>query len=38
MPLADNLAASANNEIFISTGENGLFRRQGIEVYMLVLR
>jgi exo-beta-1,3-glucanase (GH17 family) len=35
VPLADNLTASANNELFVSTGENGVFRRQGIDVYVL---
>jgi exo-beta-1,3-glucanase (GH17 family)/DNA-binding beta-propeller fold protein YncE len=34
-PLADNLATSGNNEFFVSTGENALFRRQGVDVYVL---
>ena len=34
-PLADNLATSGNNEFFVSTGENGLFRRLGVDVYVL---
>jgi DNA-binding beta-propeller fold protein YncE len=35
IPLADNLTGSVNDEIFIATGENGVFRRQGIDVYMM---
>lgn len=34
-PLADNVAASGNHEFFVSTGENGLFRRLGVDVYVL---
>lgn len=33
--LADNLTTSANNEVFVSTGENDSVRRQGIDVYVL---
>lgn len=35
VPLADNLATSGNNEFFVSSGESGLFRRLGIDVYVL---
>lgn len=34
-PLADNLAVSASDEIFVSSGYNDLVRRQGIDVYVL---
>ena len=35
IPLADNLARSGRDEIFVSTGENDLFRREGVDVFML---
>ncbi|MBN1932550.1 MAG: hypothetical protein JW786_13185 [Desulfobacterales bacterium] len=35
VPLADNLTTSGNNEFFVSSGENDLFRRLGIDVYVL---
>lgn len=34
-PLADNLATSGNNEFYVSTGESGLVRRLGVDVYVL---
>ncbi len=34
-PLADNLAASGSDEIFVSSGVNDLIRRQGVNVYVL---
>lgn len=34
-PLADNVATSGNNEFFVSSGENDLFRRLGVDVYVL---
>ena len=34
-PLADNLAASGSDEIFVSSGVNDLIRRQGVDVYVL---
>ena len=33
--LADNLATSGNNEFFVSCGESGLFRRLGVDVFVL---
>lgn len=35
LPLADNLATSANNEFFVSCGESDLFSRLGVAVYVL---
>lgn len=35
VPLADNLATSGNNEFFVSSGENDLVRRLGIQVLVL---
>ena len=35
VPLADNVATSGNDEFFASSGESGLFRRLGIDVFVL---
>lgn len=35
LPLADNLTQSPRDEFFVSTGENEMFRRQGVDVFML---
>ena len=35
LPLADNLATSSNNEFYVASGENSLFRRQGVSVFVL---
>ena len=35
LPLADNLASSGNNEFYVASGENALFRRQGVSVFVL---
>lgn len=35
VPLGDNLAVSDNNELIVSSGQSGLFRRLGIQVFIL---
>ncbi len=35
LPLADNLATSGYNEFYVASGENSLFRRQGVSVFVL---
>lgn len=35
IPLADNLATSGNNELFVASGQNDLVRRLGIQVLVL---
>jgi hypothetical protein len=35
IPLADNVATSGNDEFFVSSGESGLFRRFGIDAFVL---
>lgn len=35
LPLADNLAISSRNEIFVSSGETGFVSKAGVEVYVV---